>query len=119
MRAAYGFTHRATAIPTTPNSSRISVPVTTRWTVTTGSRPSTGTRSDVTAPAIRKIAGAGIRIHRRPGEPVTAGEPLFTLYTDTPERFGAALAELDGGWSIDGGAAGIQSRPLIIDRIVR
>ena len=31
--------------------------------------------------------GAGVRIHRRPGEPVAAGEPLFTLYTDTPERF--------------------------------
>ncbi|HET9891093.1 MAG TPA: thymidine phosphorylase [Mycobacterium sp.] len=69
-------------------------------------------------PGERVQSGAGIRIHRRPGEPVTAGEPLFTLYTDTPERFGAALAELDGGWSIDGDAAGIQSRPLIIDRIV-
>ena len=31
--------------------------------------------------------GAGMRIHRRPGEPVAAGEPFFTLYTDTPERF--------------------------------
>jgi len=69
-------------------------------------------------PGERVQSGAGIRIHRRPGEPVTAGEPLFTLYTDTPERFGTALAELDGGWTIDGGAAGIQSRPLIIDRIV-
>jgi thymidine phosphorylase len=69
-------------------------------------------------PGERVQSGAGIRIHRRPGEPVTANEPLFTLYTDTPERFGPALAELDGGWSIDGDAAGIQSRPLIIDRIV-
>jgi thymidine phosphorylase len=59
--------------------------------------------------------GAGIRIHRRPGEPVTAGEPLFTLSTDTPERFAAALAELDGGWSV--GDAAPVSRPLIIDRI--
>src|SRR6202020_3074837 len=31
--------------------------------------------------------GAGVRIHRRPGEPVVAGESLFSLYTDTPERF--------------------------------
>jgi thymidine phosphorylase len=68
-------------------------------------------------PGERVQSGAGIRIHRRPGEPVTAGEPLFTLYTDTPERFDAALAELDGGWSIAGDAAEIQSRPLIIDRI--
>jgi thymidine phosphorylase len=62
-------------------------------------------------------AGAGVRIHRRPGEPVVAGEPLFSLYTDTAERFGAALAELDGGWSV--GVTAPASRPLIIDRIVR
>jgi thymidine phosphorylase len=59
--------------------------------------------------------GAGIRIHRRPGDPVAAGDPLFTLYTDTPERFGAAMAELDGGWSV-GDTPPVQ-RPLIIDRI--
>jgi thymidine phosphorylase len=59
--------------------------------------------------------GAGIRIHRRPGDPVAAGNPLFTLYTDTPERFGAAMAELDGSWSV-GDTPPVQ-RPLIIDRI--
>ncbi|HSS25450.1 MAG TPA: thymidine phosphorylase [Mycobacterium sp.] len=61
--------------------------------------------------------GAGVRIHRRPGEPVAAGEPLFTLYTDTPERFGAAMAELDGGWSV--GDTPPVPRPLIIDRIAK
>jgi thymidine phosphorylase len=61
--------------------------------------------------------GAGVRIHRRPGEPVAAGEPLFTLYTDTPERFGAAIAELDGGWSV--GDTPPVPRPLIIDRIAK
>ena len=60
--------------------------------------------------------GAGVRLHRRPGEPVAAGEPLFTLYTDTPQRIGAAMAELDGGWSI--GDTPPVPRPLIIDRIV-
>jgi thymidine phosphorylase len=69
-------------------------------------------------PGERVQSGAGIRIHRRPGERVAAGDALFTLYTDTPERFGAALAQLDGGWSIDGDAAGADPRPLIIDRIV-
>ncbi|ORV90289.1 thymidine phosphorylase [Mycolicibacterium iranicum] len=59
--------------------------------------------------------GAGIRIHRRPGEPVTAGEPLFTLYTDTPERLMPALRELDGAWSVGPSAPPV--RPLIIDRI--
>ena len=59
--------------------------------------------------------GAGVRIHRGPGEPVAAGEPLFTLYTDTPERFGGAIAELDGGWSVGDHPPPV--RPLIIDRI--
>jgi thymidine phosphorylase len=68
-------------------------------------------------PGERVQAGAGVRIHRRAGEPVVAGEPVFTLYTDTPERFEAAMAELDGRWSIGNidGAPG--TRPLIIDRI--
>ncbi|MDY6997913.1 MAG: thymidine phosphorylase [Actinomycetota bacterium] len=59
--------------------------------------------------------GAGMRIHRRPGEPVAAGEPLFTLYSDTPERFGAALSELDGAWTVGDRPPGV--RPLVIDRI--
>ena len=66
-------------------------------------------------PGERVQAGAGLRIHRRPGEPVAAGEPLFTLYTDTPGRFEAAMAELDGGWSVGDDAP--EQRPLIIDRI--
>jgi thymidine phosphorylase len=59
--------------------------------------------------------GAGIQIHRRSGEPVAAGEPLFTLYTDTPPRFPQAMAELDAGFTVtDTPPVG---RPLIIDRI--
>src|SRR6478736_1381970 len=67
-------------------------------------------------PGERVQFGAGLRIHRRPGEPVAAGEPLFTLYTDTPERFEAAMAEMDGAWSV--GDTPPKQRPLIIDRIV-
>ncbi|ULE33690.1 thymidine phosphorylase [Mycobacterium sp. IDR2000157661] len=66
-------------------------------------------------PGERVQAGAGLRIHRRPGEPVAAGETVFTLYTETPERFEAAMAELDGGWSV--GDSAPPRRPLIIDRI--
>jgi thymidine phosphorylase len=66
-------------------------------------------------PGERVQPGAGIKIHRGPGEPVAAGEPLFTLYTDAPERFPAALAELDGGFSVDDTSP--VPRPLIIDRI--
>ncbi len=68
-------------------------------------------------PGVAVQLGAGIRIHRRAGERVAAGEPLFTLYTDTPERFGAAMAELDGGWSV--GDTPPVPRPLIIDRIAK
>ncbi|TDZ75578.1 thymidine phosphorylase [Mycobacteroides salmoniphilum] len=58
--------------------------------------------------------GAGVRIHRRPGETVVAGEPLFTLYTDTPERLPAALDALNGGWGI---GAAPTATALIIDRL--
>lgn len=68
-------------------------------------------------PGARVQHGAGIRIHRRPGESVSAGEALFTLYTETPERFGPALAELDGAFNV--GDEAPASRPLIIDRITR
>ena len=67
------------------------------------------------APGERVQSGAGMQIHRRPGEPVVAGEPLFTLYTDTPERFEAAVAELDGG--CERRRHGPTERPLIIDRV--
>ncbi|MCV7129574.1 thymidine phosphorylase [Mycolicibacterium vanbaalenii PYR-1] len=67
------------------------------------------------APGEQVQFGAGMRIHRRPGEPVAAGEPLFTLYTDTPERLAGAVSELDGAWSV--GDEPPARRPLIIDRI--
>lgn len=66
-------------------------------------------------PGQRVQPGAGIRIHRRPGEAVAAGETLFTLYTDTPDRLAPALSALDGGFSV--GDATPPHRPLIIDRI--
>jgi len=66
-------------------------------------------------PGERVQCGAGLRIHRRPGESVSAGEVLFTLYTETPERLAAAMAELDGCWSV--GDEAPPERPLIIDRI--
>ncbi|MCK8646292.1 thymidine phosphorylase [Mycobacterium colombiense] len=110
----------------------LSVPLPVAGHAETVIAPADGTMGDIDAMAVglgawrlgagrsrpgeRVQLGAGIRIHRRPGEPVTAGEPLFTLYTDTPERFAAALAELDGGWSVE--RTPPASRPLIIDRIV-
>lgn len=70
------------------------------------------------APGEHVQFGAGMRIHRRPGEPVAAGETLFTLYTDTPQRYPGAIAELDGAWSVSGpGEQPPAIGPLIIDRI--
>lgn len=66
-------------------------------------------------PGERVQPGAGIRIHRRPGEAVAAGETLFTLYTDTADRLAPALSALDGAFSV--GDAAPPHRPLIIDRI--
>ena len=66
-------------------------------------------------PGARVQHGAGVRIHRRPGEPVTSGETLFTLYTETPQRFGPAMAELDSAYSVADRTP--TPRPLIIDRI--
>ena len=73
--------------------------------------------------------GAGIQIHRRPGEPVAAGEPLFTLYTDTPQRFPQAMAELDAGFTRHRYAAGraatdhrsdhLMTTPLSVETIKR
>ena len=40
-------------------------------------------------------ATAGIRLHAKPGEAITAGQPLFTLYTETPEAFDPATQLLD------------------------
>lgn len=72
------------------------------------------------APGEHVQFGAGMRIHRRPGEPVTAGETLFTLYTDTPQRYPGAIFELDGAWSVSGpGEQPPDIGPLIIDRITR
>ncbi|MHA7271595.1 thymidine phosphorylase [Arthrobacter sp. HLT1-20] len=61
-------------------------------------------------------AGAGVRMHAKPGALVRAGEPLMTLLTDTPEKFDRAKEALVGAVTI----APEGSRPanqLIIERI--
>lgn len=61
-------------------------------------------------------AGAGVRMHAKPGATVKAGEPLMTLLTDTPEKFERAKEALEHAAVI----APEGSRPaqkLIIDRI--
>jgi thymidine phosphorylase len=62
-------------------------------------------------------AGAGVQMHAKPGAEIFAGEPLFTLHTDTPERFEQALQALEGGYQIAPLGDRPLDRPLIIDRI--
>jgi thymidine phosphorylase len=45
-------------------------------------------------------AAAGIICHAKPGDEVRAGDPLLELHTDTPESVPAALAALEGGFTI-------------------
>ncbi|MCW2903561.1 MAG: pyrimidine-nucleoside phosphorylase [Streptosporangiaceae bacterium] len=61
-------------------------------------------------------AGAGIICHAKPGDRVTAGQPLLTLYADDPSRFERALQALDGAVEVGTGGAP-DLLPLIIDRI--
>ncbi|MER1995099.1 MAG: thymidine phosphorylase [Arthrobacter sp.] len=60
-------------------------------------------------------AGAGVRLHAKPGDTVKAGQPLMTLLTDTPEKFERAREALDGAAVIAPQVSEVQ--PLIIDRI--
>jgi len=61
---------------------------------------------------------AGIDLHAKPGDTVTAGQPLFTLSADEPERFARALEALDGAFRIgDPGETVVTGGPLIAERI--
>ncbi|HEY0216412.1 MAG TPA: thymidine phosphorylase [Cellulomonas sp.] len=61
-------------------------------------------------------AGAGVEMHAKPGDAVRAGQPLLTLHTDTPEKFGRALDALTDAIEVSAEApAGRGS--LILDRI--
>jgi thymidine phosphorylase len=60
-------------------------------------------------------AAAGVELHAKPGDPVRTGQPIMTLHTDTPERFGRARQALAGAYEI--GDAATDPTPLIIERI--
>ncbi len=61
-------------------------------------------------------AGAGVRMHAKPGDVVRRGQPLMTLLTDTPEKFGRALEALESAATIS--AEGSRSgQRLILERI--
>ena len=63
------------------------------------------------------VHAAGIDLHKKPGDPVRAGEPLFTMHADDEARFPRALEALEGAYSIAPAGAELPERPLIRSRI--
>jgi len=59
--------------------------------------------------------GAGLELHAQLGDKVVAGQPLFTLHTDEPERFDRAKELLASG--VECGDQQPTARPLILERL--
>jgi len=61
---------------------------------------------------------AGVDLHAKPGDTVVAGQPLFTLSADEPERFERALEAVEGAYRIGDPGEPIETGgPLIAGRI--
>jgi len=58
---------------------------------------------------------AGVLCLMKPGDTVAVGDPIFELHTDTPERFGDAVAALHGAVQI--GAAAEPRASIVLDSI--
>jgi thymidine phosphorylase len=64
-------------------------------------------------------AGAGVRLHAKPGDRVEAGQPLLTMLTDEPERFARAEDALQGGYEVEENPADVAAvgTDIVLDRI--
>lgn len=60
-------------------------------------------------------AAAGVLCHAKPGDQVSAGDPVLELHTDTPDAVPAALAALDGAFEIADTAPA--RRPLVLETL--
>jgi thymidine phosphorylase len=60
-------------------------------------------------------AAAGVTWHAGLGDRVTAGQPLFTLHTDTPERFERAVQAIADAAEIS--STPVQPGPIVLERI--
>jgi len=63
------------------------------------------------------VHAAGIDLHKKPGDAVRAGEPLFTLHANDPARFPRALESLEGAYTIAPAGTTLPERPLIRARL--
>ncbi|GAA4796674.1 thymidine phosphorylase [Streptomyces sanyensis] len=62
-------------------------------------------------------AGAGVELHAKPGDAVTAGQPLMTLHTDTPEKFTYALDALSAAYDVAPAGTAHRPTPVVLERI--
>jgi thymidine phosphorylase len=62
-------------------------------------------------------AGAGVELHAKPGDRVTAGQPLLTLHTDTPEKFDYALRALSGAIDVAAPDTAYERGAIVLERI--
>ncbi|QDB80114.1 thymidine phosphorylase [Georgenia wutianyii] len=62
-------------------------------------------------------AAAGVELHAKPGDRVTAGQPLLTMHTDTPERFDRARQALEGGIDIGASDEGVRAGEVVLEKI--
>ncbi|GGK30568.1 thymidine phosphorylase [Streptomyces camponoticapitis] len=62
-------------------------------------------------------AGAGVELHAKPGDTVTAGQPLLTLHTDTPDKFDYALESLTASYDIAPAGTEFTPAPIVLDRV--
>ena len=62
-------------------------------------------------------AGAGIMLHKKPGDQITAGEPLLTMFTDEEPRFELAQQALNDAPITIGSTNEVNRLPLIIEKI--
>lgn len=62
-------------------------------------------------------AGAGLTLHAKPGDHVTAGQVILTMFTDDAQRFPQALEAIDGVIEIGPAGSTVDRLPLILDRI--
>ncbi len=59
-------------------------------------------------------AGAGVEIHARPGDRVSAGQPVLTLHTDDEGRFARARQSLEGGLDL---GTSYEAGDLVLGRV--
>ncbi|MPZ96561.1 MAG: thymidine phosphorylase [Propionibacteriales bacterium] len=62
-------------------------------------------------------AAAGVELHAKPGDAVTAGQSLLTLHTDEADRFERALSSLAGAFDVAPAGTAYTPTPVVLDRI--